>query len=185
MIKQMLLVGFFGTVLLIGVGCFASQINQNVSQIEGEWQLTFALPSDWVMVKEYSEPEKKVVTPSQEVTKELPSVVLQSTNKAIVRISTPDVVVPVDSYINSDFSKIIVYLLDPRRKIPSDAKNLGNGFFQDTVVSNNCTGDSICQATYYYVASTGEKYLFSLYTNKQRIDTAQSVVLSAKVVIVE
>lgn len=132
------------------------------------------------MVKEYNEPRKEVVTPEQNVTHDLTTVIIQSTSKAIARTSTPEATVSVDSYIASNFTKIVAYKLDPRRNISSSSTDLGNGFYQDTDAVNVCTGDNVCRATFYYVTPNDEKYQFTVYTNMQSTDAARAVILSAQ-----
>jgi len=132
------------------------------------------------MVKEYDEPRKEIVMPDQNVTHDLPTVIIQSTSKAVARTSTPLETLPDDTYVTSNFTKIVVYKLDPRRNIPSSATDLGNGFSQDTDAANVCTGDNVCRATFYYVTANDEKYQFTVYTNMQSTDAARAVILSAQ-----
>jgi hypothetical protein len=175
MIKRLFGSLMLGAMLLAGGGCSSS-----TATVEGKWRLSFNLPEGWAMVKEYNEPRKETVAPSTDVTHDLPTVVIQSTTKAIARSSTPTTTVPADTYITSNFSKIMAYKLDDRRKVPSSATDLGNGFYQDTDAANVCTGDNVCRATFYYVTPNDEKYQFTVYTNMQSTDTARSVILSAQ-----
>ena len=166
-----------GGMLLAGGGCSSPS---QTAIVEGKWSLAFSLPEGWAVVKEYNEPRKEAVTPSQDVTHDLPTVVIQSTSKAIVRTSTPEATVLADSYVSSNFTKIVAYKLDPRRNVPSSATDLGNGFFQDADAVNVCTGDNVCRATFYYVTANDEKYQFTVYTNMQSTDAARAVILSAQ-----
>lgn len=175
MIKRLFGSLMLGVMLLAGGGCSSGS-----TTVEGKWRLAFNLPEGWAMVKEYNEPRKEVVTPSQDVTHDLPTVIIQSTSKAIARTSTPEATISTDTYVASNFSKIVAYKLDDRRKIPSSATDLGNGYYQDTDAANVCTGDNICRATFYYVTSNEEKYQFTVYTNMQSTDAARAVILSAQ-----
>lgn len=177
MIKRLFGALMLGTILLAGGGCSSSS---QTATVEGKWRLAFNLPEGWAMVKEYNEPRKEAVTPDQNVTHDLPTVIIQSTSKAIARTSTPEAAVPADTYVSSNFTKIVAYKLDPRRNIPSNATDLGNGFFQDTDAVNVCTGDNVCRATFYYVTPNEEKYQFTVYTNMQSTDAARAVILSAQ-----
>lgn len=177
MIKRFFGSLMLGAMLLAGGGCSSSS---QTATVEGKWRLAFALPEGWAMVKEYNEPRKETVTPDQNVTHDLSTVIIQSTSKAVARTSTPATTVPADTYVSSNFTKIVAYKLDPRRNIPSSATDLGNGFSQDTDVANVCTGDNVCRATFYYVTPNDEKYQFTVYTNMQSTDAARAVILSAQ-----
>jgi hypothetical protein len=77
--------------------------------------------------------------------------------------------VPAESYISlSDSTQIRVSRLDPRRKVPSEAEDLGDGFFKDNAD--------------YYLKTETVNYKFIL--KGQDLDLATEIVLSAKQVTV-
>lgn len=164
-------------VLLTGAGCSVPGAS-NSAGVEGKWNLAFDLPSGWTEVASYPTPNKVAVTPSTDVNHTMTTVVLQSTDKAIVRSGTPDAAVAVDSYVASNYTKIDVDRLDARRSIPKDAKDLGNGFFKAAAVAESD------RSTYYFKTSTGEKYQFTVWVNGQDASVAESVILSSEPVTV-
>jgi hypothetical protein len=159
-----------GVMIFAGAGCVGSKLTSPFSQneeVEGVWRLAFDLPSGWVMVKEYDAPRKEAVMPSQNVTRDLPTVIVQSTAKAIVKSGMPDAAVSNETYVTSSFAQIRVDKLDARRVIPSDAEDLGNGF-------------SFADGKYYFLTASGEKYQFVITTNGEDDAAARSVILSAQ-----
>jgi hypothetical protein len=124
-----------GLLLAVGGGCVnVGDLTGNLGgdkTVEGDWHLAFDLPSGWVMVEPYENPDVEAVVPNQEVDRDMTEVYLQSTDKAIVEGETPDgEVVPADTYVQEDFTQIRVTRLDTRRVIPSEAEDLGDGFFK-------------------------------------------------------
>lgn len=163
-----------GVFVLAGAGCAASGVLSSLSgdsNVEGKWKLAFDLPEGWVMVKEYDEPRTSAVTPSQEVTNDISTIILQNTSKAIVEGGLPQDSVSPDTYVTSAYTMIRADRLDPRRIIPKDAENLGNGFF-------------LAEGKYYFQSSTGEKYQFVVTNNGGSEEMAKAIILSAKVVTV-
>ncbi len=162
-----------GVMVLAGGGCAASNFVSSIvgdANVEGKWRLAFDLPEGWVMAKEYDEPRDTVVTPDQNVTHDLATVVLQSTEKAIVEGSRPDAAtVPENTYVVANYSSIRVDRLDERRIIPKDAEDLGNGF-------------STSEGKYYFVSPSGEKYQFVITSDDKDLSDEIAVILSAKTV---
>jgi hypothetical protein len=162
-------------VVLVGGGCAASNIVSSIvngDAVEGKWRLAFDLPENWVMVREYDKPREEAVTPRQNVTRDLPTILLQSTDKSIVQGGTPDVEkVPAETYVTADYSIIRVDRLDERRVIPKDAEDLGNGF-------------STSEGKYYFVSSSGEKYQFVITSDDEDLTDEIAVILSATTVTV-
>lgn len=158
------------SVVLLGGGCAASNIVSSIignNDVEGKWRLAFDLPEGWVMVTEYDEPRENVVIPDQNVTRDLPTVILQSTDKAIVESGTPDAAkVPAETYVVRDYASIRVDRLDTRRVIPTDGEDLGNGF-------------STSEGKYYYVSASGEKYQFVITSDDKDLTDEIAVILSA------
>lgn len=164
-----------GGLVLMGGGCAASNVVSSIigdDNVEGKWRLAFDLPEGWVMVAEYDEPRENIVTPDQNVTHDLPTVLLQSTSKAIVQGGAPDAaIVPAETYVTKDYSSIRVDRLDERRIIPKDAEDLGNGF-------------STSEGKYYFVSSSGEKYQFVITSDDKDLTDEIAVILSATTVTV-
>lgn len=164
-----------GVMVLAGGGCAASDFVSSIvgdTNVEGKWRLAFDLPEGWVMAKEYDEPRENVVTPDQNVTHDLATVILQSTEKAIVQGGRPDAAkVSEETYVVANYSSIRVDRLDERRIIPKDAEDLGNGF-------------STSEGKYYFVSSSGEKYQFVITSDDKDLTDEIAVILSAKTVTV-
>jgi hypothetical protein len=164
-----------GGMVLMGGGCAATNVVSSIignDKVEGRWLLAFDLPEGWVMVMEYDEPRESVVTPDENVTHDLATVIVQSTDKAIVQGGTPDTAtVPVETYVTKEYASIRVDHLDARRIIPADAQDLGNGF-------------STSEGRYYFVSSSGEKYQFVITSDDNDLTEEIAVILSAKTVTV-
>lgn len=169
--------------VLTGAGCAASNvvsvITGNDGVIEGKWKLAFDLPEGWVQVEGYAQPNKEVPTLSQDVNHTMGMITLQSTSKPIARTTTPAESIPKDAYVTADYTKIDVDFLDPRRSIPKDATDLGNGFFRASPVANDCTPGS-CTTTYYLKTVDNVKYMFTVWQVDQEPAVAEKVILSAK-----
>ena len=168
--------------LAVGAGCMASQGGKN-AVVDGKWSLAFDLPEGWVMVVPYQAPTSDVVVPSENVERLDNEVYLQSTAKAILSGgigAEPEV--PTDSYETLVGNSLMrVSRLDPRRLIPSEAEDLGDGFYKLKL----CEDGEDCQIyshyNYeYYLKTDAANYKFILVGDdvEQMID----VVMSAKVV---
>ncbi len=169
--------------LLTGAGC-ASNIVSSISgggNAEGKWKLAFDLPSGWVQVEGYAQPNTELLTLSQEVNHTMGMITLQSTDKPIARTTTPDASIATEGYVTSNYTKIDVDWLDARRSVPKDATDLGNGFWKAAPVADDCAPGS-CTTTYYFKTEAGEKYLFTVWQSGQELSVAEKVILSAKVV---
>ncbi len=170
--------------LLTGAGC-ASNIVSSIGggNVEGKWKLAFDLPSGWVQVEGYAQPNKELPTLSQNVNHTMGMITLQSTEKPIARTTTPAESIAVESYVTTNYTKIDVDWLDSRRSVPKDATDLGNGFFRAAASTEPCDPGS-CTTSYYLKTDAGEKYLFTVWQNGQDISVAEKVILSAKPVTV-
>lgn len=167
--------------LLTGAGC-ASGIVSSITgggAVEGKWKLAFDLPSGWVEVVGYAQPNKTLPKLSQDVNHTMEMVSLQSTDKPIARTTTPVDTIAKESYVTSDYTKIDVDTLDSRRSIPKDATDLGNGFYKAAASTKACEPGS-CTTTYYLQTSGGEKYMFTVWQVGQEASVAEAVILSAK-----
>lgn len=172
--KQFFLAFTAIVLVLTGAGCAASNLWSSMSgseNVEGPWRLAFDLPEGWVMVKEYDEPRNEAITPSQTVSHDLETIILQSTEKAIVESGTPKDSVSAETYVTSEYTMIRVDRLDARRVIPSNAEDLGNGF-------------SVAEGKYYFQTSSGEKYQCVVTNNGGDENLAKTIILSAKLVTV-
>lgn len=172
-----------GLLLAVGGGCAAGGLGGD-KKVEGDWFLAFDLPSGWVMTDPYQEPNTDDVTPSQDVNREDNEIFLQTTDKAIVTGGVkPDSSVPEDSYVvrGDGYSQIRASRLDPARLIPSEAEDLGDGFFRVKL----CEAGEDCQIyghhNYDYYLDAGDaKYKFILIGGD--VEEMIDIVTSAKVV---
>lgn len=161
---------FFGAILMVflGAGC-VGRGTENAA-VSGKWFLSFDLPEGWVMTAEYDSPRSAAVIPTQEVSPAMKTVVLQSTDKAIIFSGRlPSAEVPAESYVLENYTAIDVYKLDPRYVMSTAAQDLGNGF-------------STVDGRYFFTASDGSRYQFVIKTNGQSDDLARQVILSAQLV---
>ncbi len=181
--KRLLFAAGTAVLLMTGAGC-SSGIMSSITgsdTVEGKWDLAFDLPSGWVQVEGYAQPNTELPTLSEDVNHTMEMITLQSTNKPIARTTTPAASISVESYVTTNYTKIDVDTLDPRRAIPKDAEDLGNGFFKAAPVVKDCVPGS-CTTTYYFKTADGAKYMFTVWVNGQDESAARSVILSAKVV---
>lgn len=170
--------------LLVGAGCSSSVLSSITGGgVEGKWDLAFTLPSGWVEVAGYAQPNTELPTLSEDVNHTMEMISLQSTNKPIARTTTPAASIAAESYVSSNYTKIDVDTLDSHRSIPKDATSLGNGFWKAAPSTKACEPGS-CTTTYYLQTSEGAKYMFTVWQNGQDISVAEAVILSAKPVTV-
>lgn len=170
--------------LIMGAGCLSGQ-----REVTGDWYLAFDLPSDWVMVDDYNNPGSKAVELDYDVDRIDSEVVLQNIDKPIVFSNgvTPEESVPADSYVMTNGTRITVTHLDPRRVVPSEAEDLGDGFSQVKLCDEGgeCQRDGAHNYEYYFVQDAN-KFKFQVSThaeNKQTaIAEAESIIRSAKLV---
>lgn len=170
--------------LLTGAGCssgIVSSITGETDSVEGKWDLAFTLPSGWVEVAGYPQPNTELPTLSQDVNHTMEMITLQSTNKPIARTTKPNASILSENYASSNYTKIDVDTLDSHRSIPKDAADLGNGFWKAAASTKPCDPGS-CTTTYYLKTADGAKYMFTVWQNGQELSVAESVILSAKVV---
>lgn len=183
--KRLLLSLGAAVLLLTGAGC-ASNIVSSITgggAVEGKWKLAFDLPSGWVQVAGYAQPNEELPTLSQDVNHTMGMVTLQSTEKPIARTTKPAESISSESYVTSNYTKIDVDWLDARRSVPKDATDLGNGFWKAVPVANDCTPGS-CTTTYYLQTEAGEKYMFTVWQVGQELSAAEAVILTARPVTV-
>ncbi len=164
--------------VILGGGCTALP-----KTVEGDWFLAFDMPSEWVMVRPYMLGGEAI--PLEEgITRDTADIVLQSTSKGVITgASLPDdeTLALIGEVQADDFSYIRVLKLDDRRVIPSEAEDLGNGFYKLKL----CDDGGECQAgnkyNYdYYLETEESKYQFITYLKGQDIEKAQDVILSAE-----
>lgn len=143
------------SLLLLGAGCLPIANKQ----VEGRWHLAFDLPKDWVMVKPYEADSRAPV--NYDVRKEDTSVYLQNTDQKICRTTE----CPEDTVtIGSGHVFIEATMLDPRRVLPEEAEDIGNGFLKIKL----CEDGGPCQANgagnyqYFYKGEQGN-YKFTYY----------------------
>lgn len=160
-------------IVLAGGGCAASNIVTSIigeETVQGPWRLAFDLPEGWAMVKEYDEPTTSAIAPDPNVTRDLQTVIVQSTNKVILQGARPDVsLVSEDTYVIADYSLIRIDRLDERRVIPRDAEDLGDGF-------------AVSEGKYYFTAESGEKFQFTITSDDNDLTDEIAVIRSAKLV---
>lgn len=179
--KKLLLA--FGLLVVVGAGCVSLGKLGGQKVVDGKWLLAFDLPTPWVMVVPYQSPSNKAVVPSDAVERKDNEIFLQSTAKAILLGGiSPDAAVPADSYVGLDGNLLIkVSQLDPRRVIPSEAEDMGDGFSKVKL----CDDGGDCQIggrhNYdYYLKTEATNYKFSVYGDD--INQAEQIITSAQVV---
>lgn len=181
---KILLVGMMAVLVLMGAGCANSlPLVGGSDTVEGKWRLAFNLPEGWAMLKDYDEPINKEIVPSEDVTRDLSDIIVQSTSKAIVGGGIkPDSDIGTDTYVSSGFAKIHVFRLDERRIVPSEANDLGEGWYSVKLCEEgeDCTIYGQYNYDYYLVTESGAKYKFNITTNDFDVQSAIDVIMSAK-----
>ncbi len=179
------LFALLGVLLLVGGGCLSLGKLGNDKVVAGDWHLAFDLPSGWVMVVPYQTPNTEPVVPSQAVDRDNNEVYLQTTDKAIVIGGiAPEAEVPAETYVTlSGQTQIRVSQLDPRRVVPSEAEDLGDGFFKLKM----CEAGEDCQlggrSNYdYYFKTDSANYKFIVYGDDTKL--AEDIISSAEVVTI-
>ena len=184
--KRLLL--FLVSFSLIGAGCIAQEPKLQEAQA-GDWYLAFDLPDGWVMSPQYKLGEEDP-SPS-DVNRDLKDIVLQSTVKSVFTSSgmiseQASARVEAGEVITEDFVSIRVLKLDSRRVVPSEAEDLGDGFYKLQI----CEDGGECQLggqfnyQYYYVNGE-DKYQFLIAYQGEAITQAEEVILSAVPVVVK
>ena len=166
--------------LLIGAGCSSATV-------EGDWYLAFDLPNDWVMTDPYVEGDRGE---DLDISRELTEVYLQSraghmlfSDRELSDLEVDKINVEV---LRDEMTRISVTRLDERRIIPSEAEDLGKGWYRlapcaEAAPEDACE-DSGEEMTYYYETEDGEKYLFRVEYRGQELSEAEEVIFSAEVV---
>lgn len=150
--KKILL--FAATIALVGAGCLGG----GNKPVEGDWVLTFDLPKDWVMVAPYQDEDIDLETGIERTDSE-------------VWLQENDATTPV----------IKVSHLDTRRVIPSEAEDLGDGFFRQTVCDEAQGQECLGVEPYeYYLESESSKYKFIIDTELVDRSTVEDIIFSAE-----
>ena len=180
-----------GLLLAVGGGCVAGGLGGQKT-VEGDWFLAFDLPNGWVMVDDYTMPYDQVVTLDHEVDRTDNTIAIQNVDKPIVFSAgaAPDENLPKDSYVMGDATQIEVTQLDPSRRVPSEAEDLGDGFFKVELckAGEDCMLGGSDNYDYYFVTDNA-KYKFHITSQAQtdhdkQLDQAKDIIMSAKEVTV-
>lgn len=152
-------VAAFAAVILMGAGCAGAgggSVDVDEQPLaRGAWQVLFDLPENWVMVAPYDVDDN---VPPAMTDWDANEVVIQSTGKLILRTSggTEENTEKDPSMVEQgDAVKITVRRIDPRRVVPSEAEDLGNGL-RRVVDCDPAVAESPCtslQSTYYFTVS--------------------------------
>lgn len=135
--------------------------------VEGQWFLTFDLPSSWVMTPAYDEDVEAVPSPDS-IDTDMADIVLQDTNKVVVLTGATELAE--GTYVKNDYTFIRVYRMDKRAGISEYADDLGNGFWKL---------EQGVQLTYYFQGK-GATYKFVVYQDGQDRQVTEEVITSAK-----
>ncbi|MCR4312574.1 MAG: hypothetical protein NUV56_04810 [Candidatus Uhrbacteria bacterium] len=179
-----LLIGTAAALLLLGAGC-ASRIPilGGGDSVEGMWNLAFDLPEGWAMVRDYEAPRYSMVVPTEDVSRDHTDVIIQSTTKAIVTGGiSPEATVDAATYVGEDYTLIHAYRLDQRRVVPSEAEDLGDGWYRLKLCEDgeDCMIYGQYNYEYYFIAGSGAKYKFSIITEGQDPARAIETIQTAK-----
>lgn len=151
------------SLVLIGAGCAPG----STQVADSDWWLALDLPEDWVMVAHYGD---KVPDPtSVAITSAMSDVVVQSTALPI-ELEGEQLDETIEAFVSEDYTYIRIFRYDDRKVIPSEATDLGDGFYYD---------DSGEGESYWYEGEYG-KYRFHLTIDSQDRETASDVILSAQ-----
>lgn len=177
-----------GLLIMVGGGCLSlPSVGQKT--VVGDWHLSFDLPAGWRMVETYSDPTTNPITLSYGVDRADNQIIIQNVDKPLV-LSTgaaPQTSTPSDTYVVGDGTRILVTYLDSRRVIPSEAEDLGDGFFRVMLCAEggDCQADGRYNYDLYLVTATA-KYKFEIQSQalNKPYKIAEDIVLSAKVTTV-
>jgi len=180
--KKMIL-GFCALVLL-GAGCTTPG-----STVEGDWFLAFDMPDEWVMVEHYKM-GSEAMSLEEGVNLEIFDVVIQSTDMGVY---TSSGYMPEDSQleeiggvVTENFTYIRVLKIDSRRVVPSEAEDLGNGFYKEQLCEDGGECQIGGQSNYqYYFVTEDAKYQFMITQRDQDLEVAEGVILSARETVVD
>ncbi len=170
--------------VFVGAGCASSLGNKTV---QGEWTLAFDLPEGWVMVQPY-QPSDTPINLGGDIEPTDSEVVLQSTSAHILTGGVgieEDRVSLFGDYLTVEdaWTQISVTKLDTRRVIPSEAEDLGDGFFKETVCEEGGECTQYAQSRFvYYLKTDAANYKFMVLQSNQDITVAEEVIFSAEVV---
>lgn len=163
----------FAVLLVAGAGCMNRDFTHQ--EVSGAWALAFDLGEGWVMVAPYDEDSRLPMNAA--ITHTDSSVVLQSQNVKLCYAvdGVCDDATAVAPGIRD--ARVYVTMLDPHRKVPSEAEDLGNGFSRVELCEDNgaCRAGGKGNYTYYYADEAGN-YAFDYYGNTEE---AEHVILSA------
>lgn len=168
----------FGLVALIGAGCLSK--SQEPVEVVGDWHLVFDLPSGWVAAAPYDAPEDTIVTLQRDLSSDMNEVIVQSVDRPIVLsgdVSDVEDSVPADTYVTSDYIKISVLQLDARRKIPSEAEDLGSGLFRVKLCEDGggCTTGGKWNYEWYVKTATAS-YRFTATSDGDDFSTVEQII---------
>ncbi|MEK7183029.1 MAG: hypothetical protein AAB776_00155 [Patescibacteria group bacterium] len=172
-----------GLLLAVGGGCVSLGKLGGDKVVEGDWSLAFDLPSGWFMTAPYQSPNTEAVVPTQSVEKLDNEIYLQTTDKAILTGGVgAEASVPADSYVTLEGnSQIRVSRLDPRRVVPSEAEDMGNGFSKVKLCDDGGECEIYGHHNYdYYLETEDAIYKFIVYG--QDINQIEDIIKSAEVV---
>jgi len=172
--------------LLVGFGCSSSPADdETTSDTSSDWWLGFDLPEGWVMVRHYS--WDQLISEQEPIDTSLTDVVLQSTDKNIIQSSGwwPDdeqfeELGGEDQFTGEDYTHIRVVRFASNSVIPSEAEDLGDGFYRVEMCEEgeDCTigGSSRYE---YYLELEDNKYKFYISQRDQDLSVAEEVIFSA------
>ena len=162
-----ILIATFG-LLLIGAGCLGSQDNK-AEVVEGDWWVTFELPTDWVVYAHYVENDSAPQLAS--IDRELTDIVVQSTDLPVV-LNGQEAHEDLSEFVDSNYTYIRALRYDVGlTRIPDDAVELENGFYKR---------EREDKPVEYWMAGEYGNYRFMITQEDQDLSVAEDVIFTAQ-----
>jgi hypothetical protein len=169
--------------VLVGGGCLGAAGGSDVAQ--DDWFLSFDMPEGFVMTAPYVDGGTPVLL---EVDRDMGEIYVQSSSKHQIwggAAPEPEDIAKIGEVESENMMKISVRLLDERRIVPSEATDLGDGFF----INEFCEDETDCQLggllnDEYYLVTPENNFLFRVNLRSDEYDQelAEEIIMSAQVV---
>ncbi|MFH1711845.1 MAG: hypothetical protein ABH846_01245 [Patescibacteria group bacterium] len=173
-------------IILLGAGCLGGggtdSPDNNDTDTDGtaasNWDLAFDLPEGWIVSSDYS--EGSIMPSAEGISPELTDIVIQSTDKNIMLKEIEDIELSEDQIETESYTRIQVYRYTPRKSVPDNAEDLGNGFYKAEFCKEGDACDVGGRTRYdYYFRTEHNLFVFLIHQKNQDIQAAEGVILTA------
>ncbi len=147
-------------IMLVGAGCLGS------GSVESDWVLGFTKMDGWHLVNAYTDRDERADM-ERDLKFDSVDAVIQTTSDFIVTGDVPETTERYGAFVSENYIKITMERMDARRRVPSDAEELGKGFLK-------------VSETEYYLQLPDETYRFLIEAEGRSLEEAEALILSAK-----